>query len=216
MTARSLFSLALLFTLAALGAGTGILLIPTYAPSLHASLFSEQPIGFWFLSRASGIIAYLLLAISTLLGLLLSSKTAKVAHFAPQAIALHDFSALLALIWVGFHALILLGDQHLNANLSQILLPFTLPHQLQTWFGMGQIAAYLFTLILLTYQLKKHIGITAWRWLHPMAFLAYMLATLHALLAGSDTTTPLLMGLYALLNSSILLLSLYRLLSLKK
>ena len=75
---------------------------------------------------------------------------------------------------------------------------------------MGQLAFYLLAAILLANRYREQLGTTVWRYLHPAAFLVYLLATLHALLGGSDTAYPALLAVYAVLNTLILFFSLRR------
>ncbi|MFD1245301.1 hypothetical protein [Paralysiella testudinis] len=178
---------------------------------LVQSLQSSEATGYWLLARAAGVVAYTALSGSVLLGLLLSSKAARQAGFAPLALSLHDFLALLGVLLTLFHALILLGDAYLQPQWWQLLLPFALPHRQWLWLGWGQVGFYLFVLILLAYYGRRHLGMALWRWVHPLAFAAYALITLHGLLAGSDTRTPFMLTLYAAINTSILFWSLYRL-----
>ncbi|MGD2079093.1 MAG: hypothetical protein PVH18_11970, partial [Chloroflexota bacterium] len=64
----------------------------------------------WHLSRSAGTVAYLLLAGSTVWGLLQSSKIAKELVPAGLAFAMHNILSWLALIFAGLHALVLLFD----------------------------------------------------------------------------------------------------------
>lgn len=65
----------------ALGTGLGVLLaaavIPSWVPSLRATLSGPEPKAFWYLSRASGVVAFVLLWASMLAGLGMSTRLAR-------------------------------------------------------------------------------------------------------------------------------------------
>ncbi len=171
---------------------------------------------YWLLSRSLGIASYILLSVSTFFGLLLSTRAAKEFNITPKIMGLHDFLANLGLILASIHAIILLGDQYINLEIMQILFPFAIEHQNKLAFGFGQIAFYLFLAIIISYTFKSHLGMTYWRYLHPMAFLAYLFITLHGIFAGSDSQLMGMIILYAIINGSILFLTLYRMTELIK
>lgn len=195
--------------IAILGFSAGILLLPQTVAVL-TSLQGAEAGGYWLLSRASGVMAYLSFIGSIISGLLLSSRAAQRLAAAPVIYALHDYTAWVGLALAGLHSVVLLGDHYLSPDLGEILVPFALDHPSSVWFGMGQLAFYLLAAILLANRYREQLGSAVWRYLHPAAFLAYLLATLHALLGGSDTANPAVLAVYAVLNAVILFFSLYR------
>ena len=71
---------------------------------------------FWYLSRASGVIAYALFWLAVVFGLLLSTRLGK--HFnAARVFALHQYLSLMAVGFAAFHAGILLADNYLNLHI---------------------------------------------------------------------------------------------------
>ena len=51
-------------------------------------------------------------------------------------------------------------------------------------------------LVVLSFPLRKRIGMKAWRRLHWATYAIFGLATLHGLAAGTDTPTPWAFSLY--------------------
>lgn len=197
---------------ALIGTAAAIAVSAQWAAPLAQSLSTDAP-GYWLLSRAAGLAAYLSMSLSVLFGLLLSSRAAKAANFAPTAMALHDFTALLGLILALFHALVLLGDNYVRPDIADLLLPFALPHELRIWIGLGQCGFYIGILIMTTHYLRRHLHGSLWRWIHPLAFLSYVLITAHGLLSGTDSHKTWVMAVYIVPNLIIGIFSIYRLLT---
>lgn len=167
---------------------------------------------FWYMSRMSALLAYLLLWGSTLWGLMLSTKIVKV--FVPPALtfSIHEFLSLLGLGFATFHALILLGDQYINFKLWHILVPFTAPDK-PFWVGVGTLSLYLYALISVSFYVRKRLGQRTWRALHYLTFLTYVMALTHGLVIGSESKLDPMRMIYLASAASVLFLVYYRILS---
>ena len=64
------------------------------------------------------------------------------------------------------------------------------------WTACGVLALDLMMLVILSFPLRKRIGMKAWRRLHWATYAIFGLATLHGLAAGTDTPTPWAFSLY--------------------
>lgn len=193
-----------------IGTGFAIYAFTEYGSLMTASVTAQDGKGFWDLARATGVVAYLLFWGAIVLGLLMSNKLAKLWPSGPTAYAVHEYMCLLGLVFAVFHAGILLGDKYINFSLTQILVPFMTTGSASFMVGLGQIAIYLLAALVISYYIRPWIGFAAWRWLHFAAFMAFALITAHGLLAGTDTKTPLLLGLYAITNGSVFFFTFYR------
>ncbi|HSH01034.1 MAG TPA: ferric reductase-like protein [Anaerolineae bacterium] len=180
---------------------------PTLNP-LNLTLAGEQIA--WYLSRASGIVAYLLLTAATWWGLLLSSKMVKAEIPPAVTMALHNYLSWLAIGFSLFHALILLADKYYTYTLAHIFIPFTGPYE-PTWVGFGTIGFYLMGLTTVTFYLKSWIGAQRWRQIHYLTFVAYIFITLHGWLVGSDQL--FLGGLFLTSALGTFFLTIYRILA---
>src|SRR5690242_11991815 len=140
--AISLYALVLM--LFAIGAGVlaAIVLLPAALPDLSSSLLRQEPKAYWYLSRSSAVVAYLLLWISMASGITISNKLAQIWLGGPTAFDLHQYTSLLGLGFALFHALILMGDQYINYTLGQVLVPFASDTYRPLWVGLGQIGWY--------------------------------------------------------------------------
>ena len=169
----------------------------------------------WYVTRAAGIISYLLVWLSTVLGLGVGSKVFNRILGGGLTFDLHEFTSLLALGFVGLHVFVLLGDQYLPYTVAQILLPFLSPYR-PVWVGIGVLAFYLMLLVIATFYLRSRIGMRTFRLIHLASFAAYLGATLHGLFSGSDSTILLMQGMYAVTFLTVAGLTVYWLISLRQ
>lgn len=141
----------------------------------------------WLISRASGIVAVALVSISVLLGLAMAARLVPARH--KRAVAsLHEHLAVAAVIAIAAHGAALLGDGWLRPGLSGITIPFALPYR-PPFTAAGIVAGYLSVLLGPTFYLRRRIGARAWRRLHRLTPLIWMLAVAHTLGSGSDAAS---------------------------
>ncbi len=197
------------------GALIAVFFLPVWAPAVVESFLGSNPKAYWPLSRSSGVIAYLLLWLAAVLGLLITNKFAHLWNGGPAAADLHGFVSLLGLAFTLFHVVILLGDRYIRYTPLQLAIPFASVNFQPFWVGVGQIGFYLLIPIAFSFYVRRWIGHDAWRWLHYASFIGYALTTLHSLFAGTDTRTPLMLMLYAVTGASVCYLSCYRVLTAK-
>lgn len=142
---------------------------------------------FWYLSRASAWMAYILLFINICLGLALKSKFLNQVGEKWRALDLHQFTAILAMGLVALHVFSLLGDHYLNYTVAQLLVPGVSPYRPQ-WVSPGIIGFYLLVLIMITSYLRRFIGKSAWRAVHLTSFVIFAISLIHGIGSGSDTS----------------------------
>jgi hypothetical protein len=166
----------------------------------------------WYLMRATGTVAYLLLSGATLWGLVLSSKVVQDAVPAALALALHNILAWLGVALAGFHAFVLVFDGYYAYRFADVLLPFVGPYR-PLWVGLGSIGWYLALLTSVSFRWRKWLGPKRWRALHALTFVAYALVTVHGLTAGTDSQAPGMHAVYIGSSVLVLFLTVYRLLA---
>jgi predicted ferric reductase len=187
--------------------------LPNWLPGLSASLLGSSPKVFWFLSRASALVGFALLWASMAMGLILSNRMARLWPGGPTALGLHQYVSLLGLEFGLFHALILLGDRFIQASLAQVLTPFAYQNYRPGWVGLGQIGLYLWALVFGSFYVRKRIGTKAWRWIHSLSFLSFVMVLAHGLFSGTDSGAVWVIGLYGFAGISCLFLLYYRILA---
>lgn len=142
---------------------------------------------FWFLARASGLTAYVLLTASVLAGLVLKSRPFGRALKPAAVTDVHRFLALLGLGAVVLHGITLVLDSTVQISVAALLLPGLSPYRpLAT--AAGVLAAELMLVVYASFSLRRRIGTRNWRRLHWATYAIFSLATAHGLLAGSDTS----------------------------
>lgn len=169
---------------------------------------------FWYLSRASGVIAYTLFWLAVIFGLLLSTRLGKRFN-ASRVFALHQYLSLIAVGFAAFHAGILLADNFLNLNLWQVLMPFGFQTE-RVGVALGQLGFWFLFICAFSFYIKKYIGQSAWRWLHFLTFMAYMFISIHVFMVGSDSRALPLLLFYAGSQTLVFLLMTCRLVALKQ
>jgi len=212
-SAMALESALLILLGAALGALFAVVIAPQWLPGLASSLVGPSPKGYWYLARVSGLIAYAFLWASVALGLVLSSRLARLWPGGPTVADLHQFTSLLALTFAIFHVLILLGDRYIGYTLGQLLVPFAGGDYRPQWVGLGQLSFYIALPIAFSFYVRRRIGHRTWRLLHYTSFGVYLLVTAHGMLAGTDSSTPAVLVMYAATGIAIYFLTVYRLLA---
>ncbi|MGB9752928.1 hypothetical protein [Roseiflexus castenholzii] len=195
-----------------LGAFAAIVALPAWLPGLSASLLGAEPKAYWYLSRSSAFVAYILLWLSMVFGLLMTNKLARVWPGGPTAFDLHQHASLLGLAFALFHALILLGDRYIQATLIQVLVPFQYSGYEPLWVGLGQLGFYGLTIVGLSFYIKDRIGRKVWRLIHFLSFAIFGLALLHGIWSGSDSQSDLARAIYWTSSGSVLFLTIYRVL----
>ena len=154
---------------------------------------SLAPQAFWLASRAAGVVAVLLLSASVLLGLAMAARLPARPSLRRAMAGAHQQIALTALAAIGVHGLLLLGDPWLHPGAAGVAVPFALPYR-RPFTGAGILGGYVAALTGLSFYARRRIGARRWRSLHRLTVVAYGLAVVHVLGAGSDAGTPWLMG----------------------
>ena len=139
----------------------------------------------WLASRASGVVAMILITASVFIGLTLSTRVLKGPGLSRWLAAAHEQAALGGLVAIALHGVTLLGDPFLNPGVKGIAVPFAIDFK-TLWVGLGIIGGYLTALTGLTFYARKRIGVARWRKLHRLTIVAYGLSLVHTIQAGTD------------------------------
>ena len=166
-----------------------VVVLPAWLPDMSASLLGREPKGYWYLSRASGFVAFGLLWLSAALGVAITNKLVRLWPGGPTAIDLHQHTGLLGLTFALFHTLILLGDRYVGYTMAGLLVPFASVGYRSFWVGLGQIAFYLMLVVWLSFYVRRRIGHRWWRRVHYLSFLLFLLALAHGMSSGPDSAS---------------------------
>ena len=142
----------------------------------------------WYIARSSGIVAYLLLSSSVVLGALMAGRTKFTwPRFAVEEV--HRFLALLSGVFIVVHGLALLLDTVVPISLTQAIVPFASPYR-PFAVGLGVLAAELAAAVGITNLFRSRLPRKLWRRAHYLTLAVWGLATVHGFLAGTDRFDP--------------------------
>jgi len=147
-----------------------------------------QTHGWWLASRASGLLALVLVTISVGLGLAMAGKVMRRPGLSRKLLAIHEQTALAGIVAIAVHGITLLGDPWLHPGIAGVTVPFTMGFR-PLWTGLGVLAGYLAALLGLSFYARRRIGARLWRKAHRATVLVYVLGLVHAFGAGSDAST---------------------------
>lgn len=163
----------------------------------------------WYLSRSTGILAYLLGWLSTVAGLLITGRQAQQWPGVVQANDIHRQASLASLVMIFVHVIVLLLDGYIGYTWQTLFIPSASGPYAPVAVGFGQVALPIAVLVTVTAEWRSKIG-KAWRWIHVGAFFVYVAGALHAIMSGSDTRIPWIAAMYVLTISSVVFLTVYR------
>jgi predicted ferric reductase len=173
----------------------------------------------WYIGRAAGIVAFIVLSIVVMNGLLITTRL--VFKLLPPALnyEMHTFLAWLGLGMTALHVGALTFDTYFKLRWVEIFVPFSLERSFLsgggfnlTWAtGIGSLALYGILLLIVSSKLKGRIvNIRAWRLLHYASFLTYLLFLFHGIFSGTDTRTWWMTWVYGVSATTILGLTIMR------
>lgn len=149
----------------------------------------------WMAIRGSGVIAYALLAGSTIWGLLITTKVLGRAVKAKPVAWFHESLAIASLLATGLHMYLLYNDDYLLFGYRELFVPGASPWRpLAT--ALGVMASYMLFIVTATFYIKKWISQNAWRTIHFASFGTFIAAALHGVFSGTDTGHPVIIGMY--------------------
>jgi predicted ferric reductase len=156
----------------------------------------SAPSPLWYATRATGVVALLLLTATVALGV------AGTARFSGPALprlirsGLHRNLSLLAIAFVGAHVMTTVLDSYTSISLENAVVPFTAAYR-PLWLSLGAIAFDLLLAVIVTSLLRSRLPARTWRAVHWLAYAAWPIALWHGLGTGTDTRLPWLLGLDA-------------------
>lgn len=162
----------------------------------------------WYIIRAAGLMAYGLLWLSVVFGLMVSMGLFKQAN--AQLVGMHEFLSLMSLVFTLLHAVSLHFDPWLQASWSQIWVPLAMTSYRPLAVALGQVGFYLLASVVISFYVRRRIGAKRWRMLHYFTFALYGLVLVHAVTAGTDSRLLGVQRIYFITAGTVLFLSAMR------
>jgi len=139
----------------------------------------------WYLSRATGVVALVLLTCVVVLGIMVRRRRALPGLPRYGTWSLHRSLSLFAVAFVAVHVISAIADPYVTIGIAAAVLPFTSPYE-TLWLGLGAIAIDLVAALVLTSLLRARIGRRTWRAVHWVSYAAWPVALAHSFGSSSD------------------------------
>ncbi len=147
----------------------------------------------WYVARSAGIVAYLLLSASVVLGALMAGRVPfRWPKFAVEEV--HRFLAILTGVFLVIHGGSLLLDNVVPFSLTQELVPFASSYRPVT-VAFGVVTAELLAAVGISNALRKQLPHRTWRKIHYLTIPAWLFATVHGIFTGTDRVDPWFAGI---------------------
>ena len=158
---------------------------------------------FWYLTRASGLVALVLLSATILIGVVASVgwTTERWPRFVSQDV--HRNLSLLCIVFVGVHVVTTVLDGFVPIGFVDAVLPFRSSYR-PIYLGLGALGFDLLLAVLVTSALRHRIGYGSWRFVHWLAYLSWPIALIHGLGSGTDTPLPVVLFVEAACTAAVL------------
>lgn len=146
-----------------------------------------NPQFWWYVARASGMVAAVLIALTLVWGLLLTTKMIPRKGLPAWLTDLHRGLGGLACIFIGVHMFALFADSYEYFAWKELLVPFA-----SAWksgpvaWGVG--ALWMLVIVEGTSLLQRRMPRKTWRGLHYLSYPVGVLVGIHAMTAGTDSS----------------------------
>jgi len=140
----------------------------------------------WYATRASGLMALILLTLTMVLGITTTTR-ARARNwpgFAQQE--MHRRISMIAVVFLGIHVVTSVLDTFVNISWAAVVIPFTSSYG-TFWVGVGAIALDLMIAVFVTSLLRARMRPGTWRALHWLAYLSWPVALAHTFGMGTDS-----------------------------
>ena len=140
---------------------------------------------FWYASRATGIVALLLLTAVLVLGILVNrqGRLPGLPRFAVTD--LHKNLSLLAVAFIAVHVFTAVLDTYVHIPLLSAVIPFASGYE-RFWLGLGAISFDLMLAMIVTSLLRGRLNRVLWRAIHLLAYLSWPVAFAHSTGSSKD------------------------------
>src|SRR5437764_6216594 len=147
---------------------------------------SFGPSAYWYLARATGVVALLLLTASVVLGILGPLRITGGRRWPRFAIDLmHRDVSLLVIVLLVLHIVTSVLDGFAPIAWLDSVIPFGSSYR-PLWMGLGALSFDLLVALVITSLMRVRLGYRSWRAIHCLAYATWPVAVLHGLGTGTD------------------------------
>jgi sulfoxide reductase heme-binding subunit YedZ len=139
----------------------------------------------WYASRATGVVALVLLTAVMVLGIMVTRKRSLPGLPRFGTTNLHRNLSLLAVLFVAIHVITAIADPFVTIGIAASVIPFTSPYE-TLWVGLGAVSLDLMAALIVTSLLRGRIGRRTWRAVHWLSYAAWPVALVHSIWSSKD------------------------------
>lgn len=149
---------------------------------------------FWLLARVTGIASFTALCVAVLSGIALRTSVLDWLGSNRALKSLHTFSTALWIPLGLLHVGTLLLDRTAQVEPLDLILPFEVEYA-RAAIGFGTLAFDIFVVVTVTGWAKRAMDYRLWSWIHRTSYVAFALTFAHAVLSGTDFSSPAISAL---------------------
>ncbi len=148
----------------------------------------------WYATRATGIVALVLLTATTVLGILTANRVATRSWpgFAQQD--LHRRVSMTAMVFLAAHVVTAVMDTFVHIGWAAVVVPFASSYK-RFWVAVGAVGLDLLLAVFVTSIVRHRVPARLWRAVHWLAYGSWPVALAHAFGMGTDMGTSWVMYL---------------------
>jgi predicted ferric reductase len=158
----------------------------------------------WYASRATGVVALVLLTVVVLLGIMVSQRRRLPGLPRFATTSLHRSMSLLAVTFIAVHVVTAVADPYVTIGIAAAVIPFTSPYE-PLWLGLGAISLDMIVALIGTSLARARIGRRTWRAVHWLAYACWPVAVLHGVGSSTDMRAGWLLTLTICCAAAVLM-----------
>ncbi|HVM66549.1 MAG TPA: ferric reductase-like transmembrane domain-containing protein [Acidimicrobiales bacterium] len=147
----------------------------------------------WYTTRATGIVAFVLLTLTVAFGILTTVRYQSEAWPRFAMSYLHRRISLVTMVFLGIHVISTVLDSFAPIGWLSVVVPFTSPYR-RLWLSFGTIALDLLLAVTISSMLRQRIDARSWRLIHWLSYASWPVAILHAFGTGTDPRLHWVLG----------------------
>jgi predicted ferric reductase len=151
----------------------------------------------WYVSRATGVVALVLLTVVMVIGILINrqGRLPGLPRFAVTN--LHRNLSLMAVVFIVIHVITAVMDGYVSIPLISGVVPFTSGYE-GFWLGLGAISFDLMLALIVTSLVRGRLSRRVWKAVHWLAYASWPVAFAHSIGSSTDMQGGLLLDLAVL------------------
>jgi DMSO/TMAO reductase YedYZ heme-binding membrane subunit len=164
----------------------------------------------WYSSRASGVVLWLLVALAVVWGFAVSSRLVRKKGIPAWMLDLHRHLGTLTVVFTAIHLLALWADSFVAFGWRELFVPMA-----STWrpgaVAWGIVAFYCLVAVQLTSWFKKRLPRKLWHSVHMLSVPLFVTGSAHGIMAGADWPNLVVQWGFVLVSVTVVWLATFRL-----